>query len=55
MLITPPAECAADILQGLSRGQRRILTGNLSSTLFWLSRLFPNTYPAIMRFLMLRQ
>jgi short-subunit dehydrogenase len=55
MLITPPADCAADILQGLRRGQRRILTGNLSSTLFWLSRLFPNTYPAIMRFLMLRQ
>ena len=55
MLITPPADCAADILQGMRRGQRRILTGNLSGTLFWLSRLFPNSYPAILRVLMPRK
>jgi NAD(P)-dependent dehydrogenase (short-subunit alcohol dehydrogenase family) len=51
MLITPPEDCAADILQGLRRGQRRILTGNKSSTLFWLARLFPNSYPTLLRLL----
>ena len=49
MLITPPEECAADILAGLQRGQRRILTGNKSSTIFWMSRLLPNLYPALLR------
>ena len=49
MLTTPPEECAADILAGLRRGQRRILTGNLSRTIFWMSRLLPNAYPALLR------
>ncbi len=51
MLLTPPDDCAADIIAGLERGQRRILTGHKSTTLFWLSRLFPNRYPAILRVL----
>lgn len=51
MLITPPEDCAADILQGIRSGKRRILTGNKSSTLHWLSRLLPNHYPAIIRLL----
>jgi NAD(P)-dependent dehydrogenase (short-subunit alcohol dehydrogenase family) len=51
MLITPPQECAADIIQGVLKGKRRILTGNKSSTLHWLSRLLPNSYPAIIRLL----
>ncbi len=49
LLITPPEQCAADIVAGLERDQRRILTGNKSRTLFWLSRLFPDAYPAILR------
>ena len=39
----------ADILAGLRRGQRRILTGNLSRTIYWMSRLLPNAYPALLR------
>jgi NAD(P)-dependent dehydrogenase (short-subunit alcohol dehydrogenase family) len=49
MLVTPPEQCAADIVSGIERGKRRILTGNLSTTLYWLSRLLPNTYPTIIR------
>jgi NAD(P)-dependent dehydrogenase (short-subunit alcohol dehydrogenase family) len=49
MLITPPEECAKDILAGIERGKRRILTGHKSTTLFWLSRLLPSAYPAILR------
>jgi NAD(P)-dependent dehydrogenase (short-subunit alcohol dehydrogenase family) len=49
MLITPPEVCAADILTGVERGRKRILTGHLSTTLFWLSRLLPNAYPAVLR------
>lgn len=45
MLTTPPEDCAADIIRGLRKGHKRIITGNLSTTLFWLSRLFPNIYP----------
>lgn len=51
MLITPPEECAADILRGVSSGKKRILTGNLSTTLFWLTRLFPTAYPTIIKLL----
>lgn len=51
LLLTPPDECAADIISGLERGDKRILTGHKSTTLYWLSRLFPNNYPAILRML----
>lgn len=49
MLLTPPDECAADIIAGIERGDRRILTGHKSRTLFWLSRILPDTYPAVLR------
>lgn len=51
MLVTPPEQCAADIVNGIRSGKRRILTGSKSSTLFWLARLLPNTYPSIIRWL----
>jgi short-subunit dehydrogenase len=44
MLVTPPEECAADILRGLKKGKRRILTGKYSRVLYYLSRLLPNHY-----------
>lgn len=47
MLRTPPESCASDILKGIRRGKRRILTGYLSTILFWLSRLLPNHYPRV--------
>ncbi|HIJ61636.1 MAG TPA: SDR family oxidoreductase [Rhodospirillaceae bacterium] len=49
MLTTPPEDCAADIIRGLRKGRKRIITGNLSTTLFWLSRLFPNIYPKFIK------
>jgi hypothetical protein len=49
LLQTSPDECAADIIAGIERGRKRIITGNRSSTLFWLSRLMPNAYPAILK------
>ena len=51
MLTTPPENCAADIIKGLRRGHNRILTGNNSSTMFWLARLFPNSYPKLLKLL----
>jgi NAD(P)-dependent dehydrogenase (short-subunit alcohol dehydrogenase family) len=51
MLVTPPEKCAADILAGIEKGKRRILTGSKSASFFWLTRLLPNRYPAVLRFM----
>lgn len=51
MLLTSPERCAADILKGIRRGDRRILTGNKSTTMFWMARLFPNVYPRLLSLL----
>jgi len=48
MLLTSPEECADDILDGIRRGRRRIITGNKSSAMFWMSRLFPDSYPRLL-------
>jgi NAD(P)-dependent dehydrogenase (short-subunit alcohol dehydrogenase family) len=49
LLRTPPDECAADIIAGVERGKKRILTGYISTTFSLLSRLLPNRYPAVLR------
>ena len=49
MLTMPPEICAAEILNGLLRGKRRIVTGNKGRTLSWISRLFPSSYPALLK------
>jgi short-subunit dehydrogenase len=51
-LITPPERCAADILAGIRKGKRRILTGHRSSATDWLARLLPNRYPPLIRHLL---
>lgn len=51
LLVTPPEDCAADILEGVRKGRRRIVTGNKSSTLAWIARLFPDRYPTLLRWL----
>jgi len=48
LLLTPPENCAADIISGVERGRKRIVTGHKSTSLHWLSRLLPNGYPAIL-------
>jgi NAD(P)-dependent dehydrogenase (short-subunit alcohol dehydrogenase family) len=49
MLVTPAADCAADIVAGVERGRKRIITGSRSTTLYWLSRLLPDSYPAVLK------
>jgi short-subunit dehydrogenase len=49
MLKTPPEACAADIVAGVERGRRRIITGYRSTTFYWLSRLLPNSYPTLVK------
>jgi short-subunit dehydrogenase len=51
MLLTPAADCASDIIRGLRKGSKRIITGNKSSTMYWMSRLIPNSYPALLKLL----
>jgi hypothetical protein len=51
LLRTPPEHCAADIIRGLRKGSNRIITGNKASTMFWMTRLFPNSYPQLLRLL----
>jgi NAD(P)-dependent dehydrogenase (short-subunit alcohol dehydrogenase family) len=51
LLQTSPEQCAADILDGVRRGRRRVITGHKSTTLFWLSRLLPNSYPRVLKLL----
>lgn len=51
LLKTPPADCAADIIRGLRKGKKRILTGNKSTTMFWMARWFPNSYPRLLKML----
>lgn len=51
LLKTSPEDCATDILDGIRRGRKRVITGNKSSTMFWMSRLFPNSYPRLLKML----
>lgn len=43
-LVTPPDECAEQILKGLRSGENRLLVGSGAKTLHWITRLFPNHY-----------
>ena len=49
LLQTSPEDCAADIIAGVERGARRIITGHKSTSLYWLTRILPNAYPAILK------
>jgi NAD(P)-dependent dehydrogenase (short-subunit alcohol dehydrogenase family) len=49
LLQTPPEECAADIIAGVERGRKRIITGHKSTSLYWLTRILPNGYPAVLK------
>lgn len=48
-MITPPADCAREIVEGLIRGDNRLLVGNGARSLHWISRLFPNSYGSLIR------
>lgn len=49
LLRTTADECAMDIVAGVERGRKRIITGHKSTSLYWLTRILPNGYPAILR------
>jgi NAD(P)-dependent dehydrogenase (short-subunit alcohol dehydrogenase family) len=48
-LVTPPEDCAREIIAGLKSGRNRLLVGSGAKPLFALSRLFPNSYGAIVK------
>jgi short-subunit dehydrogenase len=49
LLSMPPERVARDILQGVLKRKRRVVTGNRGSLLWWLARIFPDRYPDILR------
>lgn len=48
-LRTPPEVMAASIVDGVRRGRKRIVAGHLSGLMFWLPRLFPNSYHRVVK------
>ena len=48
-MVTSPEDCAGQIVDGLSRGDNRLLVGSGAKALFRLSRLFPNSYGKLIR------
>lgn len=48
-MTTTPEDCAKAIVAGLLRGEKRLLVGNGAKTTSFLSRLFPNSYYALLR------
>jgi NAD(P)-dependent dehydrogenase (short-subunit alcohol dehydrogenase family) len=49
LMVTPPADCARQILDGLVSGKPRLLVGSGATTLHWISRLFPDSYGKMIR------
>jgi NAD(P)-dependent dehydrogenase (short-subunit alcohol dehydrogenase family) len=47
LLVTPPEDCAAAIIDGIERGKRRVVTGSWSTRFFLMSRFMPNSYPSL--------
>jgi NAD(P)-dependent dehydrogenase (short-subunit alcohol dehydrogenase family) len=52
ILITPPETCAGDILRGVARGKRRILTGNGARSIDLFSRLLPVRHAGVLKAIM---
>jgi NAD(P)-dependent dehydrogenase (short-subunit alcohol dehydrogenase family) len=48
-MTTAPADCARQIVEGLKRGDKRLLVGNGAKALHRISRLFPDSYVGILR------
>nr|AKQ70981.1 serine/threonine protein kinase [bacterium enrichment culture] len=49
LLVTPPEDCARDILDGVERGRKRIVTGNKSGLVELVSRLLPTSHGWVMQ------
>lgn len=48
-MTTTPEDCAAEIVKGLVSGKKRLLVGNGARALHLISRIFPDSYGAIIR------
>jgi NAD(P)-dependent dehydrogenase (short-subunit alcohol dehydrogenase family) len=48
-MITSPEDCAREIVDGLVKGDKRLLVGNGAKTLHWISRLLPDNYGILIR------
>ena len=49
LLVTPPEDCAAAIIDGIESGKRRVVTGSWSTRFFLMSRFMPNSYPSLIQ------
>jgi NAD(P)-dependent dehydrogenase (short-subunit alcohol dehydrogenase family) len=49
LLVTPPEQCADDIVRGVERGAKRILTGNSSRLVELASRIAPRSYGVLFK------
>jgi short-subunit dehydrogenase len=49
LLVTPPERCARDIVDGVARGRKRVLTGKNSRKAELLARILPTAYGAMLR------
>jgi len=49
ILTTPPEDCARQIVEGLVRGDKRLMVGSGARRLYWVSRLLPNSYGRLVR------
>jgi NAD(P)-dependent dehydrogenase (short-subunit alcohol dehydrogenase family) len=48
-MITSPEDCAREIVDGLVKGDKRLLVGNGAKALHWISRLLPDSYGILIR------
>jgi short-subunit dehydrogenase len=49
LLVTPPEQCAGDILRGVEHGAKRILTGKSSRLVELASRIAPRSYGVLFK------
>ena len=49
MLVTPPEDCAREIIDGVARGQKRIVTGKNAVLVDYVSRISPEYYGTVLK------
>ena len=49
MLVTPPEDCARDIIDGVARGDKRIVTGKNAALVDYAARISPEYYGTVLR------
>ena len=49
LLVTPAADCARDIVDGVARGAKRILTGKSSTLIDLAARIAPRSYGTLLK------